>query len=88
MNDAITRTLDLLGREIRPAPEPTPNKAEFCRRFVAYMVKRAGFTHFDDDKSVEEYAQETAPTYWADKDQRQEGPEECADADMSYWGEE
>ncbi len=88
MNDAITRTLDLLGREVRPAPEPPPKKAEFCERFVARIVKRAGFTHFDDGLSVEAYAKETAPTYFADPDQRAEGPEECADADMSYWDEE
>lgn len=29
----------------------------------------------------------TAPTYWDDLHQRAEGPEECAAADMSYWGE-
>lgn len=88
MNDAITRTLDLLGKEVRPAPEPRLRKSEFCKRFVDRMVKRAGFTHFDDGLSVEEYAKDTAPTYFSDPDQRADGPEECADADMSYWGEE
>ncbi|UYW25731.1 hypothetical protein OKC48_21025 [Methylorubrum extorquens] len=88
MTDAIARTLDLLGKEVKPAPEPRLKKSEFCERFVARMVKRAGFTHFDDGMSVEDYAKETAPTYFADPDQRADGPEECADADMSYWGEE
>ena len=26
--------------------------------------------------------------YWDDPSQRAEGPEECADADISYWGED
>ena len=38
---------------------------------------------FDDGES----ADDTAPTYWETDWQRKLGPEECADADMSYWGE-
>lgn len=62
-------------------------KEEFCARFVARMTKTAPFSAFDDGTSVEDYAKETAPSYWEDEWQRAEGPEECADADMSYWGE-
>lgn len=87
-SEAIARTMTVLNAEPRPPEEPPISKAEFCRRFSDRMVKRASFTHFDNDKSVEEYARETAPTYWSDKDQRRDGPEECADANMSYWGEE
>ena len=61
-------------------------KEEFCERFKAYMLKVAG-PRFDDGSSIAEYADETAPTYWDEPDQRAEGPEACADADMSYWGE-
>lgn len=66
-----------MGKEI--------GKEEFVRRFKAQMLKAA--TRFDDGSSVAEYADMTAPTYWDDPDQRAEGPEECADADVSYWGE-
>ena len=34
------------------------------------------------------YVDEIAPTYWNDPDQRAEGPEECAEAEASEWGEE
>lgn len=61
-------------------------KEEFCRRFVERMVQRGGQT-FDDGSSIREYAEETAPTYWQERHQREDGPEECAEADMSYWGE-
>jgi len=64
------------------------SKEEFCSRFIDYMVRNAGFDAFDDGRSVAEYAADTAVTYWDDEHQRAEGPEECAAADMSYWGEE
>jgi hypothetical protein len=59
---------------------------EFLQRFKARMIERAGQT-FDDGTSIPQYADEIAPSYYDDEDQRSEGPEECADADMSYWGE-
>lgn len=61
-------------------------KEEFCARFKARMLK-AGAT-FDDGSSVAEYADDTAPTYWEEQHKDGESPEECADADMSYWGED
>lgn len=64
------------------------NKEEFCRRFVDCMCRNAGVETFQDGVTVREYAEMTAPTYWDDPRQRAEGPEECAGADMSYWGEE
>lgn len=66
------------------APEIT--KEEFIRRFVDCMVRRAGDT-FDDGSSIREYAEQAAPAYWDDPDQRAEGPEDCAESDISYWGE-
>jgi len=60
---------------------------EFCTRFKAHMLKRAGPT-FDDGESIAEYADETGPSYYETDWQRALGPEECADADMSYWGED
>lgn len=62
------------------------SEKEFCERFVAHMVKHAGFASFDDGGSVADYAAETAPSYWAEN-QGRDSPEECADADISYWGE-
>jgi hypothetical protein len=65
------------------------DKEEFCKRFVDRMMARAGFTHFDDGVSIQSYAEEIAPTYWESHGgPLAETPEECADADMSYWGEE
>lgn len=61
-------------------------RQEFVDRFVERMLRKAG-PKFDDGSSIEEYARETGPTYYEDEEQRSCGPEECADADMSYWGE-
>jgi hypothetical protein len=66
---------------------PDMTKDEFCTRFVARMVAKAGFDKFADGFSVAEYAAESAPTYFEEEHQRVEGPEECADSDMSYWGD-
>jgi hypothetical protein len=66
---------------------PTISKDEFCARFKARMIAMAG-EKFDDGESIADYADETGPTYWNEPSQRAEGPEECADADMSYWGED
>ncbi|MBB4642389.1 hypothetical protein [Rhizorhapis suberifaciens] len=62
-------------------------KEEFCKRFVTHMIDKASFDHFDDGTMVLDYAEETAQTYWETDWQREMGPEECADADMSYWGD-
>ena len=62
-------------------------KDEFVRRFVVHVLAEVGFSRFGDGTSVEAYALATAPSYYADPDQRADGPEACADSDMSYWGE-
>lgn len=60
---------------------------EFVARFVAEMV-RVGGERFSDGESIRDYATDTAKTYFDDFEQRLEGPEECARADISYWGDE
>lgn len=62
-------------------------REEWCKRFVTHMIDRAGADHFDDGELILDYANEVAPTYFETLWQRSEGPEACADADMSYWGE-
>lgn len=62
-------------------------KDEFLARFKARMLAVAG-EKFDDGESIADYADEIGPTYYDDENQHEEGPEECADADMSYWGED
>ncbi len=47
------------------------------------MIEIAG-EKFDDGESIADYADETAPSYYKDG----ESPEECAEADISYWGED
>lgn len=61
-------------------------REEFLTRFKAQMVAAAG-EKFDDGSSIAEYADEVGPSYYEDVQQRGEGPENCADADISYWGE-
>lgn len=68
-------------------PESTDTdltEAEFCRRFVAEMIRRVGETDANGE-NVRTYAEEVAPTYFADKDQRIDGPEACVDADLDEW---
>ncbi len=61
---------------------------EFCARFKARMLDRAGPT-FDDGESIADYADETGPLYFESYPGPMcDTPEECADADMSYWGED
>lgn len=59
-------------------------EAEFRDRFVERMLARTGGVDGNGD-SVIDYAKEAALGYWEDDDMREEGPEECADADLSYW---
>lgn len=66
----------------------TLSEHSFVARFTERCLKTCGFTHFDDGTSVQDYCEKVAPSYWADPFQREIGPEECADEDMSYWGEE
>lgn len=35
-----------------------------------------------------QYVDKIAPTYWDDLGQRADGPEDCAEAEASEWGEE
>jgi hypothetical protein len=58
----------------------------FCARFKAEMLRIAGPT-FDDGSSIADYADDAAPTYFDEPWQREDGPEECARADISYWGD-
>lgn len=75
---------------IAPADQPNHSavpRAEFVTRFRAHMLRRAGTDVFEDGESIADYATETAPSYWQTPWQRDLGPEECAEADMEYWGE-
>lgn len=61
-------------------------KDEFCARFKARMLEQR--ETFDDGSSVADYADEIAPTYYADHHMKDgSSPELCADSDMDYWGE-
>ena len=65
-------------------PDATMTKEEFCARFKARMLARVG-PKDAEGADVAEYADMTAPSYWDEPDQREDGPEACADADLSYW---
>lgn len=64
-------------------------KEEFCARFKMEMLAMARRETFDDGSSIAEYADMTGPTYF-DCQYMEDGlsPEDCAEADVSYWGEE
>lgn len=66
------------------AEQETLTKEEFCRRFKVEMLRLAG-EKFGDGKSIADYADEIAPTYWEDSILRADGPEDAAEADLSYW---
>lgn len=67
------------------ASADTPQMREFCSRFEASMIRRAGQETFSDGCKVSDYAEETAPAYWATLKFRLLGPEKCAESDMRYW---
>lgn len=58
---------------------------EFCNRFTAEILRLAKRTTFEDGSSIEEYARDTAPSYFEEQHARGMSPEDCADADVSYW---
>ncbi|UXS01683.1 hypothetical protein [Agrobacterium tumefaciens] len=60
-------------------------KEEYCRRFVDYMTREAGFRTFDNGHSVRSYAENAAPDYW--QNCLDNSPEEAAEADMDCWEE-
>lgn len=67
------------------------SKEEFCARFVAHMIKMAPFERFTEEtgepgETVADYAAATAELYYEETTLCVEGPEECAEADMSCWG--
>jgi len=61
-------------------------ETEFCARFVAEMMTAAP-TYDGTPDELRAYAEEIAPTYWAEPSQREEGPEACAQSDIGYWEE-
>lgn len=64
------------------------SREEFIDRFVARILKKtAPHTAFDDGTTFEEYARDVAQAYWDEPDQREDGPEASADADMDCWGD-
>lgn len=79
----------MVNKELVSTPMPDHSditRNEFLARFKARMVAMAPFPAFDNGQTVADYADEIGPTYWDNPEH--EGPEESADADMSYWGEE
>lgn len=81
----------LLPQDITMTSE-TPEE-EFNRRFADELVRIVGPTYQQEldtlneyeDADTRQYALDVAPTYFAEPDQREEGPEECARNDFAYW---
>lgn len=67
---------------------PELTKEAWCKTYVEHTLKLARKTDFDDGASIAEYAAECAEAAYSDALYRDEGPEACAESDMSYWGEE
>lgn len=62
-------------------------KEEFAERFVKEMLRSVPEPKtFQDGSSIEKYAREIAPTYYDEQYLSDDlSPEECAEADVSYW---
>ena len=60
----------------------TITRDEFLDRFKRRLRDILG-EHYDFG-----YVDQIASTYWDDPEQRAEGPEECAEAEASEWGNE
>lgn len=64
------------------------DQADFIASFVARMLAQtAPHTTLNNGEDIATYARNAAVTYFDDHLSRRDGPEACADADMSYWGE-
>lgn len=60
----------------------------FCAAFIARMMAVADpLPGSECAHSLLKYAEQAAEDYYDDPDQRDEGPDACADADISYWEE-
>lgn len=59
-------------------------KLQFCERFVAEMMTAAPI-YDGTPAELLAYADEVAPSYWEEEWQRDEGPEACAQEDISLW---
>lgn len=64
----------------------TLSKEEFCTRFEAEMITAAPI-YGGSKEELAAYAAEIAPSYFETDWQRAEGPEACAQSDISYWEE-
>lgn len=73
------------GSQVAPIDQKSEGFEEFCDRFVANMVVRAGHERFANGCMVLDYARETAPTYWEEASLKTLGPEGCVVADMRHW---
>ncbi len=63
---------------------------QFTPLFVEAMMAQSPIGNtFDDGVTVQDYAHQVAESYWANQ-HLEDGtsPEDCAAADISYWGEE
>lgn len=59
-------------------------EADFCARFVAEMMTAAPI-YDGTPEELRAYAEEVAPTYFAEEWQVLDGPEACAQSDIGYW---
>jgi hypothetical protein len=57
---------------------------EFRDRFVKQMLS---ICPQPPSQETKDYADMVWRTYWENEDQRDDGPEECAYSDVSYWEE-
>lgn len=64
------------------------SQEEFTNRFTSEAIRLSGLDTFDDGTSVAEYCKDVAASYYTDPLYRDDGPEACAESDVSYWGEE
>ncbi|MCC4295806.1 hypothetical protein [Brevundimonas aurantiaca] len=60
------------------------SREDFEARFVAEMMTYAS-VYDGYENELRDYAVSIASSYYDEPDQRADGPEECARADVGYW---
>lgn len=75
--DAAAELREVLGEAL--------GKAKFVEQFTAAFLR---MIHPDDRDAWRPLAGDIARSYWDDPDQRAEGPDECAEAEISTMRED
>lgn len=60
-------------------------KDEFVDRFINHLLSLCRPQTSQDYLDLAEYGRQAGTAYWEETEQREEGPEACAEVDRDYW---